>query len=308
MAGQLLQAACQLVETRLMHARASAGRALAIEHASCPPDSVGGNIISCGLSALSSFTCASLGSKKKQRCVMESAYVRQPASKAWYAAPISVDAGPWQMPMTPSTFRCMCSAVRAFLFAAASSYVGHAGMSAGFMGRKSLFPLSSRGTQPHRQEAEVHHPALPWQELEGTLLLLLVEGAQQLQLHLSMLGHQPRVLLQYLPWDRSHWYDSLCQCRVKSWARKFYGAGLCKHMGEMRVVTRTTWISVGLNKVTPGSINLVTSADAISRLTICNHLFHDCVSLIKCYHSDFLALLSCCAIYTSRECRQISLV
>ena len=61
----------------------------------------------------------------------------------------------------------------------------------------------------HREEAEVHDPTLPWQEFEGALLLLLVKRAQQLQLHLSMLRHKPRILLQDPSWHVSHWDHSL---------------------------------------------------------------------------------------------------
>lgn len=46
----------------------------------------------------------------------------------------------------------------------------------------------------YRHKAEVHIAILPGEVCEGAFLLLLVEGPQQLQLHLSVLCHKPAIL------------------------------------------------------------------------------------------------------------------
>ena len=55
----------------------------------------------------------------------------------------------------------------------------------------SAEPMQRRA---HRRKAEVQSASLPWQVGEWALLLLLVEGPQELQVYLSVLGHQSAIL------------------------------------------------------------------------------------------------------------------
>ena len=55
---------------------------------------------------------------------------------------------------------------------------------------------------------------LPWQELEGALLLLLVEGAHELQLHLAVPRNEAVVVRQNARRHVPDWHDYLRRNRL----------------------------------------------------------------------------------------------
>jgi len=65
-----------------------------------------------------------------------------------------------------------------------------------------------------RREAEVQGAALPRQELEGALLLLFIERAHQLQLHLPVARYEAVVLRQHRPRHRADRHDHLRRAMV----------------------------------------------------------------------------------------------
>ena len=100
--------------------------------------------------------------------------------------------------------------------------------------------------------------SLPWQVCKRALLLLLVEGAQQLQLNLSVLCHQANILQPNPWWTLSHWHNDLWSATTKSWlACPEPTHLLCQKQLAAAVSGLTTGISAGLKSVTPGSISLI---------------------------------------------------
>ena len=61
----------------------------------------------------------------------------------------------------------------------------------------------------HLGKAEVESASLPWQVRERCLLLFLVEGAQELQVYLSVLCQQIAVLQPEVWWYLTNWYNHL---------------------------------------------------------------------------------------------------
>lgn len=122
-----------------------------------------------------------------------------------------VTEGQWHIPTTPSTLRCLCrsastqpccalSACRSLLRIGAR-IIGQAGKLKGRAG--------AARRDAYRDEGEMQCAILPRQELERALLLLLVEGAHELQLHLAVPRNEAVVVRQNVRWDVPDWHDNL---------------------------------------------------------------------------------------------------
>ena len=97
--------------------------------------------------------------------------------------------GQWHIPTTPSTLRCLCRSARTqpcWALSACRSRNFKSGTSVIAQTGKITCRAGAARRVAYRDEGEMQCAILPWQELEGALLLLFVKGAHELQLHLAV--------------------------------------------------------------------------------------------------------------------------